>query len=53
MSDLGRAALEAGAGKLVLGHFSARYTDENILLSEAQQTFPETILAKENLTITI
>ena len=44
---------DANAGKLILGHFSARYTDESILLKEAQLTFPDTILAKENLTITI
>ena len=37
----------------MLGHFSARYTDDNILLEEAQKTFPNTILAKENLSVTI
>ena len=52
-TDAARTALEAGAGKLVLGHFSARYPDENILLEEAQRTFPDTILAKENLTVSI
>ena len=52
-TDAARTALEAGAGKLILGHFSARYPDEGILLEEAQQTFPNTILAKENLTVTI
>ena len=52
-TDAARTALEAGAGKLMLGHFSARYTDDNILLEEAQKTFPNTILAKENLSVTI
>ncbi|MBR4841801.1 MAG: ribonuclease Z [Bacteroidaceae bacterium] len=52
-TDAARTALEADAGKLVLGHFSARYPDESILLEEAQRTFPNTILAKENLTVTI
>ena len=52
-TDAARTALEAGAGKLILGHFSARYPDENILLEEAQSIFSNTILAKENLTITI
>lgn len=52
-TDAARTALEAGAGKLMLGHFSARYTDENILLEEAKKTFPNTILAKENLTVSI
>ncbi len=52
-TDAARTALEAGAGKLVLGHFSARYPDESILLDEARQTFDNTVLAKENLTISI
>jgi len=52
-TDAARTALEAGAGKLILGHFSARYPDESILLEEAQRTFANTILAKENLTVTI
>ena len=39
--------------KLVIGHFSSRYDDDTILLKEAKQTFPNTILAKENLKITI
>lgn len=49
-ADAARSALEAGAGKLILGHFSARYTDENMLLEEACSIFPATVLAKENLT---
>lgn len=52
-ADAARTAVQAQAGKLVLGHFSARYTDETILLEEAQDIFPNTILAKENLTISI
>lgn len=52
-TDAARTALEAGVGRLILGHFSARYTDESILLEEAISTFPNTILAKENLTVTI
>ena len=52
-TDAARTAVEAGAGKLILGHFSARYSDESILLEEAQKTFPDTILAKENLTVSI
>jgi ribonuclease Z len=52
-ADAARTALEAGANELILGHFSARYPDESILLNEAQQIFQNTILAKENLTVTI
>ena len=37
--------------KLVIGHYSARYEDESILLKEAGEVFPQTILAQENLRI--
>lgn len=37
--------------KLVIGHYSARYEDESILLNEASEVFPQTILAQENLKI--
>ena len=52
-TDAARTALEAGARRLMLGHFSARYTDETILLDEARAIFKDTILAKENLTVNI
>ena len=48
-----RIALGAGVRQLVIGHFSARYEDENILLKEASAVFPNTILAKENLCISL
>lgn len=48
-----RIALEAGVCQLVIGHFSARYEDESILLKEASAVFPNTILAKENLCISL
>ena len=40
-------AQEAGAGKLLLGHFSARYTDLSGLLAEAQAIFPNTFLCHD------
>ena len=40
-------AQKAHAGKLIIGHFSARYEDENELLEEAKKTFEKTYLAKE------
>lgn len=46
-------ASDAGAKKLVIGHFSARYEDEEVLLAEANAVFPQTILAKENLCISL
>ena len=51
--EAAQTALAAGAGKLILGHFSARYPDESILLKEAKTVFPATLLAKENLVIDI
>jgi len=46
-------ALEANVGKLVIGHYSARYTNENGLLDEARPIFPNTILANEGMLIEI
>jgi len=43
----------AGAKKLMLGHFSARYEDLEPLLTEAKEVFPETILAEEGRTVYI
>lgn len=40
-------ALKANAKKLVLGHFSARYDDENNILNEAKAVFRNTYLANE------
>lgn len=48
-----RLALNADVGRLVIGHFSARYENETVLLDEARSVFPETILAKENLEIQV
>jgi len=42
-------AKDAGVKQLVIGHFSARYEEENLLLKEAQSVFPNTVLAIENL----
>ena len=50
-AQAGRIAVEAGVRRVVIGHFSARYEDENVLLKEASAIFPDTILAKENLCI--
>ena len=46
-------AKEAGASKLLIGHFSARYDDLEPLLTEAQGIFGETMLAKEGETYEI
>jgi ribonuclease Z len=39
--------------QLLIGHFSARYDDEADLLREAQEVFPTTLLARENLQVSI
>lgn len=38
---------------LMIGHFSARYENEELLLKEASEVFPQTLLAKENLCLNI
>ena len=44
-------AIDCHARQLLIGHFSARYINENLLLDEARQIFPNTILSHEGLTI--
>lgn len=46
-------AQNANVGKLVIGHFSSRYDDEQMLLEEARAVFPATCLAKEGLRLDI
>lgn len=52
-AQAGDIALRAEVKKLVIGHFSARYEDETVLLNEASAVFPNTILAKETLCVQI
>ena len=42
-------ARDAGAGQLLLGHYSSRYEDEQVLLEEAQKVFPSSRLTDEQL----
>lgn len=42
-----QVAKDAGAGQLIMGHYSSRYDDETILLNEAQAVFPHCVLADE------
>lgn len=46
-------ARNAEVKKLVIGHFSSRYDDEKVLLKEAQNIFPTTESAKENISFKI
>jgi ribonuclease Z len=40
--DAARTALDADAGSLLIGHFSARYKDISLLVEEARTIFPNT-----------
>lgn len=46
-------ALRAKAGKLLIGHFSARYDDAEALVSEARTIFPETVAAEDGLCLNV
>ena len=46
-------ARDAGAGRLVTGHYSSRYKDDNVFLEEAKSVFPNVILGKEGLKINV
>ncbi|MDV3277208.1 MAG: ribonuclease Z [Nitrososphaerales archaeon] len=46
-------AKEARVGRLVLTHFSARYTSVSSLVREARTVFPETIAARDGLKIEV
>ena len=40
-------ARDAGVGKLLLGHYSSRYEDEQVLLREAREVFENSFLTNE------
>ena len=42
-----QTAAAAGAGQLILGHFSSRYKDLAPMLAQAREVFPNTLLAEE------
>jgi len=48
--DAARTALHANVGKLLIGHFSARYRDLDPVLAETQTVFANTALAIEGNT---
>lgn len=51
--EAGQAASLCQAGKLLLGHFSKRYTTDKPFLDEAKTVFSNTQLANEGLTIDV
>lgn len=46
-------ARDAGAGRLLTGHYSSRYRDEGEFLRQAREIFPATILGREGLSIRV
>jgi len=46
-------ARDAHVGKLIIGHYSGRIKDEKAHLKEATDIFPNTVLAKEGLVVTL
>jgi ribonuclease Z len=53
-AEAARVALEAGARRLVLTHISSRYSrDAAELLAEARSVFPETVIARDGMTVDV
>lgn len=52
-SEAAMIARDAGVGKLLLGHYSKAYSDEEQHLREARAIFPETYLAQEGMRLPI
>lgn len=46
-------ARDARASQLMIGHYSSRFNDEQVLLDEAKAIFPNTILAQEGLVVDV
>ena len=51
--DAAKVAEMAGAGRLLIGHFSSRYKDFSALLEECREIFPATDIAEEGKTFLI
>ncbi len=47
--DAANVALKVGARQLIMGHFSSRYRNLNVLLNEARELFEESYIAEEGV----
>ena len=52
-SEAARVARDAHVGQLLLGHYSSRYEDEEILLREARSVFPNSLLSQEMMVVNV
>ena len=50
-AEAAKIAQEAGAKRLLLGHYSSRYSDTSLFLKEAQAIFPNTLASYEGMTL--
>jgi ribonuclease Z len=51
--DAAKTALNARAGALLIGHFSARYKEISLLVDEARTIFPNTFPAVDGKSVEI
>ena len=49
--EAARIAKEANVKQLLIGHFSARYKEVDVLINEAKAVFSNTVGAEDNITI--
>ncbi|MBD5203787.1 MAG: ribonuclease Z [Bacteroidales bacterium] len=52
-TEAATVARDAGVGRLLTGHYSSRYHDDNLFRIEAEKVFPNVILNREGLTVPI
>lgn len=52
-AEAATVARDARAGRLLTGHYSSRYKDDSLFLEEAKGIFPNVILGKEGLRISV
>ncbi|WP_306643707.1 ribonuclease Z [Sanyastnella coralliicola] len=52
-AQAGEVAKKAKVGQLMIGHFSSRYSDDDLLLEETKTVFENAIAANEGLTVAV